>query len=131
MYSALGATVHTHKFRVREGQCTLLKVVMTCKVNEALSFKWLVCVHKYTYTHIYMQYLVSDAAVSGERQATSERKYSQVNQLAATQLHEYSSARRPRTSAGTREGSSVNAGQALSKGPLAGIQDNNLPVCSD
>ena len=38
---------------------------------------------------VFMQYLVSDAAVSGERQATSERKYSQ---LAATQLHEYSSA---------------------------------------
>ena len=63
--------------------------------------KWLMIVH-----------VVSDAAVSGERQVTSERKYSQVNQLAATQLHEYSSARRPRTSAGTREWSSVNAGNA-------------------
>ena len=81
-----------------------------------------------------MQYLVSDAAVSCEQQATSERKYSQVNQLAAIQLHEYSSAWRPRTRSsqdGAREWSSVNAGQALSKGPLAGIQDNNLPVSSD
>ena len=82
--------------------------------------KWLMIVH-----------VVSDAAVSGEGQATSERKYSEVNQLAATQLLEYSSAWRPRTSAGTRrEGSSVNAGQALSKGSLAGrgrVQDKNLP----
>ena len=72
-------------------------------------------------------HVVSDAAVSGEGQATSER---QVNQLAATQLLEYSSAWRPRTSAGTREGSSVNAGQALPKGSLAGrgrVQDKNLP----
>ena len=85
-------------------------------------------------TSVHVQYLVSDAAVSGEGQATSERKYSQVSQLAATQLHEYSSARRPRTRSsqdGAREGSSVNAGQALSKGSLAGIQDKNLPGSSD
>ena len=51
MYSALGATVHTHKFRAGER-----RAVHTTEsgddVNEALVLStWLVCVHKYTYTH--------------------------------------------------------------------------------